>query len=160
MKDTSGGGGRNRAAGASASGQTRLLRGLAGVGVLGLLVCLGACGRGAGDYDKYVAPPDANAQLVVHPQYDDTFDVFLDGKLLGRISWTQTYAVGAGQHVFHAKEVRKLTSRGRSGTYTFAISPGETVHLSVVKWEEYGAGDVPGKDSPEREGIRITEIHP
>jgi len=127
--------------------------------VVALLLSLSGCG-GSKDYEEYVAPPDANAQLVVHPEWGDTFDVFLNGKHLGRISWTQAYPISAGQHVFSAKLPRTLKKRGAGAEYAFTIAPGETLHLAVVRWGEYGPGPTPGAEELIAGGIRISVINP
>ncbi len=141
-------------------GLTKMLADLAPrVFILLLLFCF-QDGCKSRHHVEYVEPADAEAVLVVHPSGGDTFDVFLDGKRLGRISWMQSYGVIAGTHVFGAKEVRRLTSAGMSADYTFTVSPGETVHLAVSLWGEYGPGTISGTEELKHAGIRISQIHP
>ncbi len=123
-----------------------------------MFLCLQGCGDG--DYSEYVEPPDANAQLVVHPDGDNTYDVFLDGDRLGRISWTQAYRIPAGQHVFGVSLASRITSLSKTIEHVFEISPGETLHLAVVRWGEYGPGPTPGSEQLIASGLRISEIHP
>ncbi len=100
-----------------------------------LIVFLFVCGcHDNDDYREYVAPPDADATLIVHAEYE-TFDVFLDGRRLGRISWTEAYPVRSGQHILCAQNVPELVSARSSGDFFFTIAPDET--LNVVVWTEY-----------------------
>ena len=113
------------------------------------------CGCHEGDVKNYVAPPDADAQLVVHAQ-DDTYDVFLDGRLLGRISWAQPYKVTAGDHVLRAKQVTKIMPPA-DASFPFTIYSGETVHFAIYERdpsEDSSAGTVI-YESPD---IRIERI--
>ena len=116
------------------------------------------CGCGRRHYDEYVEPRDANATLVVHAE-DGTFDVFLDGKRLGRITWTQAYQVTAGQHVFRAQEVLLVACPRRSADYLFPIAPGETVHLAVYGWREFSE-EVYHDGVQVNRGADIVQFHP
>ena len=109
-------------------------RKVAAVGMLILpLTFSTGCGS-AKHYDDYVEPQGANAQLVMHLS-GRTYDVFLDGKLLGRIHWREAYRISSGHHVLRVKEAPPYLLLPKDAQFPFDISPGETIHFTVTtRW--------------------------
>ena len=100
----------------------------------GILILPLAFSTGCGSarhHDDYVEPQGANAQLVMHIS-GSTYDVFLDGKLLGRIHWTQAYAIAAGHHVLLVKEAPPYFLLPKDAQFPFDIGPGEPIHFTVT----------------------------
>ncbi len=93
------------------------------------LAFLTGCGS-ARHYDDYVEPQGSNAQLVMHIS-GRTYDVLLDGKLLGRIHWTEAYRISSGHHVLRVKEAPPYLLLPGDAQFPFDISPGETIHFTV-----------------------------
>jgi hypothetical protein len=60
-----------------------------------------------------------------------TYDVLLDGKLLGRINWTQVYSIPAGHHVLWVKEAPPYLLLPEDAQFPFDIASGETIHFTV-----------------------------
>lgn len=100
----------------------------------GILILPLAFSTGCGSarhHDDYVEPQGANAQLVMHIS-GSTYDVFLDGKLLGRIHWTEAYRISAGYHVLLVKEAPPYFLLPKDAQFPFDIAPGETIHFTVT----------------------------
>jgi hypothetical protein len=93
---------------------------------------------------------------VVHAE-GRTFDLFLDGKHLGRISWTQAYPVSPGEHVFQAREVSPIFPG--EAQFPFTVGAGESLHLAVCISHE-GAEAFPGIVVYESADIRVVKIQP
>jgi hypothetical protein len=106
------------------------------------------CGS-AKHYDDYVEPQGANAQLVMHIS-GSTYDVLLDGKLLGRIHWTEAYAIAPGHRVLRVKEAPPYFLLPKDAQFPFDISPGETIHFTVsTRW---------GGDADDEQYLSIERI--
>lgn len=112
--------------------------------VLAALLSSHGCGS-ARHYEDYIEPKGANAQIVVHTS-GDTYDVFLDEKLLGRISWTQPHRISAGKHVLRAKEAPPYLFLPEDATFPFTIAPGETIHFRIHMY--YPSDTWPGESEP------------
>jgi hypothetical protein len=111
----------------------RLMRKLAASAAVLSLGFLAGCGS-AKHYDDYVEPPGATAQLVMHIS-GNTYDVLLDGKLLGRIHWTEAYRISSGHHVLRVKEAPPYLLLPKDAQFPFDIAPGETIHFTVTtRW--------------------------
>jgi len=95
-----------------------------------LLVLLFLCGCGRDDFTPYEPSADSNAQIIVHAHSTD-WDIFLNGQHLGRISWSQPYAISAGGHVLGAQRAGGLATRADRAEVSFTIQPGETLEFDV-----------------------------
>jgi hypothetical protein len=81
---------------------------------------LGGCGDGKKS-PEYLEPEGSDAVIVVHPMWNEEFDVSLDGQFLGRISWVQPYCVVSGRHILVAD----------GGSLEFTIRPGQTLNVAL-----------------------------
>jgi len=102
---------------------------LACVALVSAILLIGLWGCRRESASEYSEPDDANATVVVHPREVDggTWDVFLDGERLGRISWSQAYRVRSGQHVLSAARPNSTLK----GHIEFTIKPGQTFQFGI-----------------------------
>ncbi len=94
------------------------------------LVLLLLTGCGQNDFTPYAQSDSLEANIIVHARSTD-WDVFLDGQHLGRISWSEPYAVSAGSHVLTVQRAGGFASRADRAELSFAIEVGQTVEFDV-----------------------------